>query len=114
MTGVQAKYHRCTVGWRIHTGPFPFVAPPFDGEIWLWRITDGEHFTAVTVKFGRRVCEAEAESLVEPARSAVLLRGRSAIAACLGWPEPPREIAFDDPGSGPTYWGGQNGGAEED
>jgi hypothetical protein len=101
-----AGYDQGAVAWTIHTGPFPYVAPPFDGEIWLWRITNGEHHTAVTVKFSRSVCESDASTLDEPLRSARLMRGRTAVVSCFNWLEPPREIAFHDPDGPPTFWGG--------
>ena len=95
-----------TVAWAVHTGPFPIVAPRYDGEIWLWRITDATHYTAVTVKFARAIGEADPERIPERVREAHRTRGRVELERCLRWHEPPREIAFEDLDGEPCYWGG--------
>ena len=93
--------------WRIHTGPFPFVAPEVDGALWLWRITDGRHYTSITVTFHRLVLDAERPSLDRSTRAAIDTRGEAAVQACLTWREPPREIRFHHPAEQPSYWGGR-------
>jgi hypothetical protein len=94
------------MSWTIHTGPFPIVAPGYDGSIWLWRLTNTAHFTAVVIKFARAVVEAEADSLSPDVALARSSRGRSAIQETLAWHEPPREIEFAEPSGGPTLWSG--------
>ena len=93
--------------WQIHTGPFPFIAAGVDGEMWHWRITDGHHFTAVTVRFSSSIVSAERSTLERSTAAAIDSRGRLAVEACLGWHEPPREISYDAVGRGPSYWGGR-------
>ena len=93
--------------WRIHTGPFPFIVPDHNGELWLWRITDGRHFTSVTVNISSKVRSAALESLAPEIAAAIDTRGKSAVEACLGWSEPPREISLPLPSRPPTYWGGK-------
>ena len=93
--------------WHIHSGPFPFIAAGVDGEMWHWRITSGRHFTAITVRFSGPVLAATGSSLHPSVAAAAQSRGRSAVEACLGWSEPPREIAFDEPGRGPAFWAGR-------
>jgi hypothetical protein len=95
------------VTWRIHTGPFPFIVPDHNGELWLWRITDGRHFTSVTVNISSKVRLAARESLSPEVKAAVDTRGKSALEACLRWNEPPREISLGLPSLPPTYWGGE-------
>jgi hypothetical protein len=95
------------VTWRIHTGPFPFIVPDHNGELWLWRITDGQHFTSVTVNISFKVRRAARESLDSEIRVAVDTRGKSAVERCLGWIEPPREISLHLPSRPPVYWGGK-------
>jgi hypothetical protein len=97
--------------WRIHTGPFPLAAPDFEGVLWLWRITDGDHFTAVVVKLSAGVAGADRVELTDRAWAAVMTRGRSAVEGSFGWEEPPREICFDSTTDGPAFWGGRRGGA---
>jgi hypothetical protein len=95
------------VTWRIHTGPFPFIVPDHNGELWLWRITDGRHFTSVTVNITSIVRHATRESLAPEIQVAVDTRGKSAVEMCLGWIEPPREISLRFPMRPPVYWGGK-------
>ena len=95
------------VTWRIHTGPFPFVVPDHDGELWLWRITDGRHFTSVTVNISFKVSRATRASLSPEIKAALDTRGKRAVETCLGWIEPPREISFRHPSWPPVYWGGK-------
>jgi hypothetical protein len=95
------------VTWRIHTGPFPFIVPDYNGELWLWRITDGRHFTSVTVNISSKVRRATRESLAPEIKVALDTRGRSAVEICLGWSEPPREISLRLPSRPPVYWGGK-------
>jgi hypothetical protein len=91
----------------VHTGPFPIVAPQYEGQVWLWRIANASHFTAVIVKLGRAVLEGEPEALAGRVREAVRSRGRAELDRCLRWAEPPREIIFEDPVAEPDYWGGR-------
>jgi hypothetical protein len=93
--------------WRIHTGPFPYVSPDVDGEMWLWRVTDDRHFTSITVRIGRPVLDAGEGSLDVATRRCLVSRGQAAVEACLTWREPPREICFDLPTAGPVYWRGR-------
>lgn len=92
--------------WTIHTGPFPFIAPQHDGEMWLWRITDGSHFTAVVVKFSAALLATDATGLGDDVAEVRRTRGRREVERCLRWQEPPREIAFEEAGEPPRYWGG--------
>jgi hypothetical protein len=92
--------------WRIHTGPFPFVVPGHDGDLWLWRITDGLHFTSVTVNISGGLRRADRGRLSDHVREAIETRGSSAVSKCLDWSEPPREITFQEGKSFPGYWGG--------
>jgi hypothetical protein len=98
---------RALVNWRIHTGPFPFIVPNHNGELWLWRITDGRHFTSVTVNINSMVRRASHESLAPEIQMAVDTRGKSAVERCMGWSEPPREISIRHPSRPPAYWGGK-------
>jgi hypothetical protein len=91
----------------VHTGPFPVVAPRYEGQVWLWRIANASHFTAVIVKFGDSVLERDLDLLAARAREAVRTRGRTELDRCLRWDEPPREIVFEDPDADPEYWGGR-------
>ena len=93
--------------WQIHTGPFPFVSADVDGTMWLWRITDGHHFTAVTVHFSLGVLEVKRASLNASTQRALETRGGAAVEACLPWREPPCEIRFERPGNEPSYWSGR-------
>jgi hypothetical protein len=108
---LNAEDDRAAVGlrvtWRIHTGPFPFIVPNHTGELWLWRITDGRHFTSVTVNISSTVRLADRESLTPEVKAALDTRGKSAVEACLRWSEPPREISLGLPSRPPTYWGGE-------
>jgi len=92
--------------WRIHTGPFPVMPVEADGEVWLWRITDGYHYTSTTVHIRQVVHQLQRE---ESAEFQVVLqtRGRSAVEKSLWWFEPPRQITFSDGSGQPDYWGGQ-------
>ena len=94
------------MSWLVHTGPFPVVAPTYDGEIWLWRITNSIHFTAVFVKFAREVGDADQDALAPRVRDARSSRGRAEVERCLRWAEPPREIEFTHPSAEPSFWGG--------
>lgn len=91
--------------WRIHTGPFPLIVPRTTDQMWLWRITNDDHYTAVVVRLAQDVL-APPEELSKAVADAVTTRGHSAIKAAMAWAEPPREITFDDPVGKPTYWGG--------
>jgi hypothetical protein len=102
--GSLAAYDEAVV-WTIHTGPFP-VAAHYEGDIWLWRITDGEHYTAVVVKIGASVRDASADTLPVETRAAIATRGRVEIERCLRWHEPPREITLEGIDAGVSYWGG--------
>ena len=93
------------MNWRIHTGPFPFMVHDLDAELWLWRITDGRHYTAVVVRLASGNQSGHDRDASERA-SAVATRGRSAVMRCLSWHEPPREILFLDGAEAPSYWGG--------
>lgn len=108
---MNAEDDRAAVGlrvtWRIHTGPFPFIVPDHNGELWLWRITDGHHFTSVTVNISSKVRLAARDSLAPDVKAAVDTRGKSAVEECLRWSEPPREISLGLPSRPPTYWGGK-------
>ncbi|HJR45776.1 MAG TPA: hypothetical protein VJ927_09245 [Actinomycetota bacterium] len=94
------------MAWKIHTGPFPFIVQDFAGELWLWRVTDGTHFTSITVTFADTVRHRSPEELSQEVRKAVETRGRSAVSACLSWAEPPREIAYIAAAGTGSYWGG--------
>jgi hypothetical protein len=96
-----------SMGWAIHTGPFPFMVPAYVGEVWLWRITNGSHFTSVTVRFTPDVRDRGIDELADGVRSALLSRGRSEVETSLSWTEPPREISYAHPTAPPTYWGGK-------
>jgi hypothetical protein len=92
--------------WRIHTGPFPLIIPGQKEQLWLWRITNEEHYTAVVVRLAADVLLPEGELSARVA-DAVATRGQSAVQACLRWSEPPREIFFADPVGKPRYWAGR-------
>ena len=94
------------MSWRIHTGPFPFIVREFEGDLWLWRITDGEHHTSVIVTLADAVTAEARDHLPPTTRKAVETRGESAVKDCLSWTEPPREISFRTPADEPHYWGG--------
>ena len=91
--------------WSVHTGPFPLIVGGRVDQLWLWRITNDEHFTAVVVVLTDAVLIPE-DDLSSTVADAVATRGQSAVKACLNWSEPPREITFSDPVGRPTYWGG--------
>jgi hypothetical protein len=93
--------------WRIHTGPFPFIVPLGHGEAWLWRITDGIHFTSTTVVLHDEAHRVPRKEMTPGAQRAVDTRGRSAVEAALWWLEPPRQITFLSPLREPEYWGGK-------
>jgi hypothetical protein len=93
--------------WRIHTGPFPFIVPLGHGEAWLWRITDGVHFTSSTVVFHEGALRVPREERTPGVQRAVDTRGHSAVEASLRWAEPPRQITFFSPLEEPEYWGGK-------
>ena len=92
--------------WTIHTGPFPVSATTFDGDVWLWRITDGVHYTAVIVKVATAVRDADPTALSPQMRNAVATRGRTEVERTLRWYEPPREIACEEPTGASSYWAG--------
>jgi hypothetical protein len=93
--------------WRIHTGPFPFIVPLGHGEAWLWRITDGLHFTSSTVVLHDEALRVPRKERTPEVQRAVDTRGRSAVEAALRWAEPPRQITFLSPLQEPEYWGGK-------
>lgn len=93
------------VAWTIHTGPFPIIAPSYDGEVWLWRISDGEHYSAVVVKFDSAI--SRASELSAAVRETLRTRGRLDVERCLRWYEPPREISYARVDGTPEYWGGR-------
>ena len=92
--------------WRIHTGPFPLIVVGRREQLWLWRMTNDDHFTAIVVRLTEDVLLPEGQ-LAASVADAVTSRGQSAVQACLGWKEPPREITFGDPVGRPVYWGGR-------
>ena len=92
--------------WRIHTGPFPVMTADADGEVWLWRITDGYHYTSTTVHIRQDDHQLQEEETGEFQR-ALQTRGRSAVERSLGWFEPPRQITFSSDSGEPDFWGGQ-------
>ena len=93
--------------WRIHTGPFPFIVPRGHGEAWLWRITDGIHFTSSTVVLHDEALRVPRKERTPEVQRAVDTRGRSVVEAALRWAEPPRQITFLSPLQEPEYWGGK-------
>ena len=97
------------VTWRIHSGPFPYIVDA-GGQVWLWRITDGHHYTSTTVRFWlgehddvQRIGQG-VSGVVE---AALRSRGRAAVEGCLPWTEPPREITFSGPAAPPEFWSGR-------
>ena len=77
-----------------------------DGDVWLWRITDGSHYTSTTVHI-RQVAHDLQEEETADFRLALQTRGRSAVEKSFSWFEPPRQITFSTGSEEPDYWGGQ-------
>jgi hypothetical protein len=77
-----------------------------DGEVWLWRITDGYHHTSTTVHI-REVAHQLQEEETADFQRVLETRGRSAVEESLGWFEPPRQITLSTGSGEPEYWGGR-------
>jgi hypothetical protein len=92
------------MAWKIVAGPEAAHYEGYDGQIWRWRVANGDEERSILVKITRSAASAE----LVPERTATALgsQGQSEIEGLLEWYEPPLTIELGSWSETPYVVGG--------